>query len=217
MEFSFLLYFASLLMLPFASAAQAPRPRASPIIPAYLGTWQAGEVLVLDKGGHLVADTTHLDPEWSSKQQLPPGVRLQFTDGYDKKADMAYLEMHLFPPFPPNACRYPVLQFHTGQTVKGVPVPLQEKLSYDFHLTINHGQDVVDSFAPVGAVATSVSFFVQAGHEWNGEFFVAKDRQRMWCDVAVPVFKKGSDGVVRGDRAVAGWQVYHRVAEYQRH
>ena len=199
---------------PFAAPRPAP-PRPSPIIPAYLGTWQAGEVLALTKDGHLAADTTRVDPEWSSPGLLPPGVRIQFTDGYDKRADVAYLELHILPPFPANAWKYPPLRYHyTG--ADAAPRPRQEPLSYDFHMLLSRGQDVVDTFGPVGAVLTSVSYEVAVPNQWSLELFVAKNRQQMWAHVGIPVYKKDSDGVIRRDLFVPGWQVYHRVAEYQR-
>jgi len=153
---------------------------------------------------------------WSSSNLLPPGVRIQFTDGYDKPADVAYLELHILPPFPPDAWKYPPLKYHyTGED--NAPRPLQETLSYNFHMDLNHGQDVVDTFGPVGAVLTSVSYYVAAPHQWDGELFVAKNRQQMWCDIGIPVYTKGSTGKVVSNVMTAGWQVYHRVAEYQRH
>jgi len=151
---------------------------------------------------------------WSSPHVFPPGVRIQFTDGYDKPADVAYLELHILPPFPPNACQYPPLQY---QCTDENSAPRQETISYDFHMSLNHGQDVVDTFGPVGAVLTSVTYEVAASQQWSAAFFVAKNRQQMWSHVGIPVYTKDSTGKVVSDVMTAGWQVYHRVAEYQRH
>ena len=194
-----------------------PKPVHSPIVPAYLGLWEAKEVLVPDAVGHLRVDTTRMDPELSTKDIFPYGQHVKFTDGYDTKSDISFLVMKLLPPFSPRACRYPVMLFLPCDATDnyGQHPNNTRQLDREYDLTINKGAD--SSFEPVGAAATEVTYYLQAGHEWDGEFYVPKDRQRMWSRVGITRFKLAPDGRALIDRVVPGFQLFHRLAEYKRH
>ena len=190
--------------------SHTPRP-ASPIIPAYLGLWEAKQVFVPDAEGHLRVDTTRADPELSSFSLLPYGQRIEFTDGYDAKSDASFLVMYLLPPFAPNCLQYPTLQYH--YTLQNeVSRILQEPIRHEYDLTISKGE--AEDYEPVGAKASEVTYFVQAGHEWNCEFYVTKDRQRMWTIVALRTPTPGGPHTYSLRR---GFQLFDRLAEYKRH
>ena len=188
----------------------SPRP-SSPIVPAYLGLWEAKEVFVPDAQGHLRVDTTPADPELSSFNLLPYGQRIEFTDGYDAKSDVSFLVMYLFPPFAPNSLQYPCLRYHYTEE-KDVPHILQEPVKHEYDLSIKKGE--AEDYEPVGATASEVTYFVQAGHEWDCEFYVTKDRQRMWTFVSLT---KPNSASPHGYDLVRGFQLFHRLAEYKRH
>lgn len=206
----------SFVLWPLVSSTPIPPRSPSPIVPAYLGLWEAREVFVIDADGYLRVDTTRIDPELSTKDILPYGQHVKFADGYDAKSDASYLVMQLLPPFSPRACQYPIMLFlpcdakdNYGQR----PDNTQQR-NREYDLTISKGAD--GSFAPVGATANEVTYFLQAGHEWDGEFYVSKDRQRMWCRVGIAKFKAGPAGRTLIDHVVPGFQLFHRLAEYKR-
>ena len=191
--------------------AAAPLRSFSPIVPAYLGLWEAKEVFVPDADGHLRVDTTPADPELSSDHLLPYGQRIEFTDGYDAKSGESFLVMYLRPPFPPNCLRYPCLEFNYTER-NGVRHISQEPIKHEYDLTINKGE--AEDYEPVGAKASEVTYFVQAGHEWNGEYYVTKDRQRMWTIIGFHIPTPGTDHDYTLKR---GFQLYCRLADYKRH
>ena len=196
---------------PTPSSHLPVRRSFSPIVPAYLGQWEAREVFISDAQGHLRVDTSPPDPELSDSNLLPYGQRIEFTDGYDAKSDVAFLVMYLLPPFAPNALQYPCLQFHYAER-NGVRHIVQKAIKHEYDLSISKGEAA--DYEPVGATANEVTYFLQAGHEWNCEFYVSKDRQRMWTMVAIRTPIPGRE---HGYTLKQGLQLYHRLAEYKRH
>ena len=189
----------------------APHRSSSPIVPAYLGLWEAKEVFVPDAAGHLRVDTTRADPELSSFNLLPYGQRIEFTDGYDAKSNASFLVMYLLPPFAPSALQYPCLQYHYTEQ-NGVPHVSQDSVRHEYDLSIKKGE--AQEYEPVGATANEITYFVQAGHEWDCEFYVTKDRQRMWTYISLTKFNPASP---HGYDLIRGFQLFHRLAEYKRH
>lgn len=189
-----------------------PRPSlSSPIVPAYLGLWEAKEVFVPDANGHLRVDTTRADPELSSKRLLPHGQHLEFTDGYDAKSGESFLVLYLWPPFLANCLQYPCLEFNYTEH-DGVRRILQEPIKHEYDLEISKGEAEV--YEPVGAKASEVTYFVSSGLEWSCEYYVTRDRQRMWTYFALRTPIPGSDHDYTLKR---GFQLYHRLAEHKRH
>ena len=80
-----------------------PRPaRPSPIVPAILGTWRAGPVWAVDfKTGQMHLDHSLINPDLSDSRLMPCGQRLEFTNGYDKAANVAYWQVMWLLPYPP--------------------------------------------------------------------------------------------------------------------
>lgn len=201
----------SVLPQPVLPAPKSVRS-VSPIVPAYLGLWEAREVFVPDAQGHLRVDTSAPDPEWSDNTLLPYGQHIEFTDGYDAKSRVAFLVMYLHPPFASNALQYPILRFHYSEDKGGRKV-VQQAIKHEYDLTISKGE--AEDYAPVGATAdSSITYFLQAGHEWNCEFYVAKDRQRMWTVIG---FHIPTPGTAHEYTLKRGFQLYCRLAEYKRH
>ena len=195
----------TLLILSDSPLASPPlRPFHSPIVPAILGTWQAGQVLAVDfKTGQMHVDHSPINPDLSDPKLMPYGQRIEFTNGYDKVSNVAYWQVIWLVPYPPNACQYPFLQYQCSD-VKGVLTLNQTLFNLEFSMEIN--SEDIESFFPVGAVKTGRVYTLRCGgnDEWTPELYVSKDRQRMWSTVAVENFEKYS-----------GFQEYHRLAEYK--
>ena len=187
----------------------APRPaRPSPIVPAILGTWQAGPVWAVDRATHqLHLDQSPVDPELSDRNLMPCGQRIQLSSGYDKVSDVAYWQITWLVPYPPNSCQYPFLQFQCSE-IDGVNQPRQKSQSLEFTMDINRGD--LDSFFPVGASETGRVYYLRCGNngEWEPEFYVSKDGQTMWSAVGI--------GFADEYKQYYGLQEYHRLADYKR-
>ena len=182
-----------------------PHPtRPSPIVPAILGTWRAGPVWAVDRATHqLHLDQSPVDPELSDRNLMPCGQRLEFTNGYDKAANVAYWQVMWLLPYPPNACQYPLLEFKCTE-VNGVKKLDQTPDSMEFTMEI--GQQGVEDFFAVGALNTERVYTLRCGgnDEWTPRFYVSRDRQTMWSLIGID--EKNHYGV----------QEYHRLADYKR-
>ena len=183
----------------------APRPaRPSPIVPAILGTWQAGPVWAVNRATHqLHLDQSPVDPELSDNTLMPCGQRLEFTNGYDKAANVAYWQVMWLLPLPPDACQYPFFRFRYTETA-GVRTPDQTRVDMEFTMDIS--SEGIEDFFPVGASKTERVYILRCGgnDEWTPQFYVSKDRQCMWSLIGID--EKNHYGV----------QEYHRLADYKR-
>ena len=188
-----------------APALQSPsRPFHSPLVPAILGTWQAGQIMAVDRQtGQMHVDRSPINPDLSDNSLMPYGQQLELTSGYDKAAQVAYWQIRWLTPFPANACQFPFLQFHCTE-IKGVSQPRQEPMRLEYTMSVS--QEDIESFFPVGATKTGRVYYLRCGgnDEWVPELYVSKDRQRMWISASVDSYEK-----------YYGLQEYHRVAEYK--
>ena len=173
----------------------------TPIVPAILGTWQAGQVWAVDRDTHqLHVDHSPINPDLSDNRLMPYGQRIRLGSGYDKASDVAYWLIEWLVPYPPNACQYPFLQFQCANA-NGSKQLRQEAQSQEFTIEVDPKE--YDSFVPVGATKISNVYILRCGanDEWVPEFYVSKDRQQMWCLIGLD------------DNAhYYGLQEYHRVA-----
>jgi len=184
--------------------AQQLLHKPSPLVPALLGTWQAGPVWLVNRDTHeLRADRSPVNPDLSDNNLMPYGQRLEFTDGYDADSRVTYWQVIWLTPYPPNACRFPFLQFHCSE-INGVNQPRQKPTNLEFTMVINH--EDIDLFFPVGATKTGRVYLLRCGgnDEWTPKLYVSKDRQRLWISY-------GTDD----HEHYQGLQEYHRVAEYK--
>ena len=191
-----------LLMLPVASfTSPAAHPAAgAAIVPAILGTWQAGRVLAVNRNTHQMhVDHSPVDPDLSDNSLMPYGQRIRLGSGYDKAADVAYWLIEWLVPYPANALQFPFLQFQYTD-VKGIKQIRQEPQSQEFTFEVDPAE--YDFFVPVGATKTSNIYLLRCGanDEWVPEFYVSKDRQQMWCSIGLD------------DGRYYGLQEYHRIS-----
>lgn len=198
-----------------AAAQPAPPAAVSPIVPAFLGTWQAGQVFGLDAAGHLRVDHTPVDPDLSDRTLVPYGQRVEFTNGYDKASDVAYWQVLWLPPFTAAACQYPSFSYRC--TVEKGHVD-QETWQLELGLGIKK-EETAELFAPVGATKDEVWYLIRGGanDEWLGDLYVSRDRQRMWCIVSITPLITRPDGTRYMGHSARGWQEYHRLAPFKRH
>lgn len=141
---------------------------------------------------------------------LPAGLHVAFQTGYDATAREPVSTLVLQPPFPQTACQLQSTRYHYE-----AQHPNQVAIIWEFVLEVSKDQ-VHETFGSVGASAKDVSYTVHGnGHQWNGEFFVSKDRQTMWTPVfpgeayfttAVGVKKEMA-------KTATVLQVYHRVTK----
>ena len=202
---SFFFWLLAMLSNLFAppSALQLAPSTPSPIVPPMLGTWQASQAFLVDSSGHLRVDRASVNPKLSDNSLMPYGQQIELTGGYDKEADVAYWQIKWLPPFPPNACQFPFLQFHCTE-IEGSNRPDQVPIRLEYRMQVSH--DDIASFFPVGATKTDRMYYLRCGSndEWVPELYVSKDRQRMWVVFTPDDFEHYS-----------GLQEYHRVAEYK--
>ena len=176
----------------------------TPIVPAILGTWQAGRVWAVDRKTHQMhVDHSPINPDLSDNSLMPYGQRIRLGSGYDKASDVAYWLIEWLVPYPPNALQYPFLQFHYTD-VKGTKQIRQELISQEFTFEIASISDGYNKFfAPVGATKNSRVYILRCGanDEWVPQLYISKDRQQMWCFVGLD-----------DNSPDYGLQEYHRVA-----
>ena len=97
---------------PFAGPASLLPAPPSPLVPGILGTWQAGAVWAVNRTTHQMhVDHSATNPELSDNSLMPYGQRVEFTNGYDKAANVAYWQVFWQVPHPANACQYPFFEF----------------------------------------------------------------------------------------------------------
>ena len=207
MRFSliFLLQIAMLADSRLPISSPLPSVRHSPIVPAILGTWQAGHLWAVDrKTKQLHVDRSPINPELSDQALMPYGQRIEFTNGYDQLSNVAYWQAFWLLPYPANSCQYPFLQYHCTD-INGVQVPTQTIFQLEFTMRLMPSE-IVD-FAPVDASKTGKVYFLRCGgnDEWVPVLYISRDRMCMWSIVGVD-----------DNEHYYGLQEYHRVAEYKR-
>ena len=173
-------------------------------MPAISGTWQAGRVLAVDRQTHQMhVDHSPVNPDLSDRCLMPYGQRIRLGSGYDKASDVAYWLIEWLVPYPPDACKFPFLQFQCAD-VKGVNILRQEPISQEFTFEIDSASDGYNEFfVPVGATRKSRVYLLRCGanDEWVPQLYVSKDRQHMWCLISFD------------DNAhYYGLQEYHRIS-----
>ena len=101
---------ALLLMLPVTSFTSPAHPVAgAAVVPAILGTWQAGRVLAVDRKTHQMhVDHSPVNPDLSDNSLMPYGQRIRLGSGYNKASDVAYWQIEWLVPYPPDACQFPL-------------------------------------------------------------------------------------------------------------
>lgn len=222
MRFSFF----PLLLLPMLSDSRLPVSfpmplpvRHSSLVPAILGTWQAGQVWVVDRNTkQLRLDRSPIDPDLSDHALMPYGQRIEFTNGYDKLSNVAYWQALWLLPYPANSCQYPFLRDHCTQ-INGVQAPTQTIFQLEFSIALMPGQ--IENFFPIGASKAEQVYFLRCGgnDEWTPLLYVSKDRQRMWCSIGIAPLSPRTDGkyahYINGIYE-PGWQEYHRLAPFKR-
>ena len=191
-----------LLMLPVTPFTSPAHPAAgAPIMPAILGTWQAGRVWAVDRKTHQMhVDHSPINPDLSDNSLMPYGQRIRLGSGYDKASDVAYWLIEWLVPYPADACIYPFLRFHCTE-VAGISKPDQQPKQLEFTMTVDPAE--YEFFVPAGATKTSNVYLLRCGanDEWVPEFYVSKDRQQMWCSIGLD------------DNAhYYGLQEYHRIS-----
>jgi len=188
-------------MLPITSFTSPAHPAAgAAIVPAIMGTWQAGRVLAVNRKTHQMhVDHSPVNPDLSDNSLMPYGQRIRLGSGYDKLSDVAYWQIEWLTPYPANACQFPLLQFKCATESKQIR---QEPQSLEFTMEVDC-KEYNEFFAPVGATKTSCAYLLRCGanDEWVPQFYVSKDRQQMWCFVSLD-----------GNSHDYGLQEYHRVA-----
>ena len=177
----------------------------SPIVPAILGKWEAGQIICVDRNTlHMHVCHSFVLPDMNDSTVMPIGQCLEFTIGYDKASDANYWKLSWLPYFSLNAYQHSFFESYCIE-IDDVIELRQMPITLEFHMNISYEKN--NYFFPVGSLETGNVYHINCGNntEWSAEFYVSKDRQTMWSFVSINDYQN-----------YYGLQEYHRVAEYVR-